>query len=201
MLPDDADFTLHTNKSVLQFSDHTFYQYLNLLLAHLDARMLRDYIILGVYEALVVKTDGGAKDKRKMKVLGDHGRRALHMCLDVHIKSEREDSGSSAKRPADDGNADSSAAILQRFLGLRAADAGQDSISEATSVSELQGRLHAVFPATADGIGQYEGIGNPTAQPQQMASATVWASKRASVCTRIAAVDAEMARCDSAEDR
>ena len=55
--------------------------------------------------------------------------------------------------------------------------------------------------ATADGIGQYEGIGNPTAQPQQMASATVWASKRASVCTRIAAVDAEMARCDSAEDR
>ena len=49
--------------------------------------------------------------------------------------------------------------------------------------------------------GQYEGIGNPTAQPQQMASATVWASKRASVCTRIAAVDAEMARCDSAEDR
>ena len=75
------------------------------------------------------------------------------------------------------------------------------NISEATSVSELQGRLHAVFPATADGIGQYEGIGNPTAQPQQMASATVWASKRASVCTRIAAVDAEMARCDSAEDR
>ena len=75
------------------------------------------------------------------------------------------------------------------------------NISEATSVSELQGRLHAVFPATADGIGQYEGIGNPTAQPQQMASATVWASKRASVCTRVAAVDAEMARCDSAEDR
>ena len=75
------------------------------------------------------------------------------------------------------------------------------NISEATSVSELQGRLHAVFPATADGIGQYEGIGNPTAQPQQMASATVWASKRASVCTRIAAVDAEMAQCDSAEDR
>ena len=48
---------------------------------------------------------------------------------------------------------------------------------------------------------QYEDIGNPTAQPQQMASATVWASKRASVCTRIAAVDAEMARCDSAENR
>ena len=49
--------------------------------------------------------------------------------------------------------------------------------------------------------GQYEGIGNPTAQPQQMASATVWASKRASVCTRIAAVDAEMAWCNSAENR
>ena len=55
--------------------------------------------------------------------------------------------------------------------------------------------------ALARRSGQYEGIGNPTAQPQQMASATVWASKRASVCTRIAAVDAEMARCDSAEDR
>ena len=50
------------------------------------------------------------------------------------------------------------------------------NISEATSVSELQGRLHAVFPATADGIGQYEGIGNPTAQPQQMASAGTRAS-------------------------
>ena len=75
------------------------------------------------------------------------------------------------------------------------------NISEATSVSELQGRLHAVFPATADGIGQYEGIGNPTAQPQQMASATVWASKRASVHTRIAVVDAEMAWCNSAENR
>ena len=137
MLPDDADITLRTDKSAPQFSDHTIYQYLNLLLAHLDARMLKDYIVLGVYEALVVKTDGSAKDKKKMKVLGDHGCRALHMCLDVHIKSEREDSGSSAKRPADDGIAESSAAILQRLLGLRADDASQDSISEATSVSEL----------------------------------------------------------------
>ena len=40
-----------------------------------------------------------------------------------------------------------------------------------------------------------------TDQPQQMASATVWASKRASVHTRIAAVDAEMAWCNSAENR
>ena len=40
-----------------------------------------------------------------------------------------------------------------------------------------------------------------TDQPQQMASATVLVSKRASVCTRIAAVDAEMAWCNSAENR
>ena len=137
MLPDDADFTLRTDKSAPQFSDHTIYQYLNLLLAHLDARMLKDYIILGVYEALVVKTDGGAKDKAKIKVLGDHGRRALHMCLDVQIKSEREDSGSSVKQSAADSDAASSAAILQRLLGLRADEAGQDGISEATSGAEL----------------------------------------------------------------
>ena len=75
------------------------------MVAQLDARMLKDYTILGVYEALVVKTDGGAKDKAKIKVLGDHGHRALHVYLDMHIKSEREDSGSSAKRPAADSDA------------------------------------------------------------------------------------------------
>ena len=62
MLPEDADVSLRTNKSALQFKDNSFYQYLDLVVAHLDARMLADYAILGVWEVLVVKTDGGAKD-------------------------------------------------------------------------------------------------------------------------------------------
>ena len=85
MLPEDADFSLRTDKSAPQFLDNTFYQYLDLVIAHLDAHMLADYAILGMYEVFVVKTEGGAKDKAKIKVLGDHGRRALHMCLDVPI--------------------------------------------------------------------------------------------------------------------
>ena len=124
MLPEDADFSLRTDKSAPRFEDHPFYQYLDLLVAHLDARMLADYAILGVYQALVVRTDGSAKDKAKIKVLGDHRRRALYMCLDVQTKSEREDSGSSVKQPAAGGDAASSAAILQRLLGLLADGAG-----------------------------------------------------------------------------
>ena len=118
MLPDDADLTLRTDKSAPWFEDNPFYQYLDLLVAHLDARVLADYIILGVYEALVVKTDGGAKDKAKIKVLGAHRRCALHMCLNVQIKSEHKDSGSSVKQPAADSDAASPAAIFQHLLGL-----------------------------------------------------------------------------------
>ena len=40
-----------------------------------------------------------------------------------------------------------------------------------------------------------------TDRPQQMASATVLVGEEASVCTRIAAVDAEMARCNGAGDQ
>ena len=133
MLPEDADFSLRTDKSAPRFEDHPFYQYLDLLVAHLDARMLTDYAILGVYEAVVVKTDGGAKDKAKIKVLGAHGRRALHMCLDVQIKSEREDSGGSVKQPAADGDAAASAAMFQRLLGLRADGAGQGGTYQHTA--------------------------------------------------------------------
>ena len=121
-------------------------------------------------------------------------------CSDARPPTMQKTTGGAATSPVKDmlAGLGVAAAIHVKTTGGALA---RRNISEATSVSELQGRLHAVFPATADGIGQYEGIGNPTAQPQQMASATVWASKRASVCTRIAAVDAEMARCDSAEDR
>ena len=129
VLPEDADFSMCTDKSATQFSDSPFNQCLDLMLAHLDARMLADYAILGVYEMLVVKTDGGAKDKAKVKVLSDHGRRALHLYLDVPIKSKHEDNGSSAKRPTADSDAASSATILQRLLGLRVDDAGQDTTS------------------------------------------------------------------------
>ena len=114
MLPEAADFSLRTDRSAPRFEDQPFYQYNDLLIAQLEARMLADCTILGVYEALVVKMDGGAKDKARIKVLGPHGRRALHMYLDVHIKSEREDRGSSAKRPAADGDAASSTDIFQR---------------------------------------------------------------------------------------
>ena len=46
------------------------------------------------------------------------------------------------------------AAIHVKTTGVALA---RRNISEATSVSELQGRLHAVFPATADGIGHSVG--------------------------------------------
>ena len=150
MLPEAADFSLRTDRSAPRFEDQPFYQYNDLLIAQLEARMLADCTILGVYEALVVKMDGGAKDKARIKVLGPHGRRALHMYLNVHIKSEREDRGSSAKRPAADGDAASSTDIFQRFLSFRADGAGKDDTLEAASGAELQGRLRAVFPGEAE---------------------------------------------------
>ena len=79
----------------------------------------------------MVKSDcpGSAKDKAKVKVLGDHRHRALHMFLDVPIKSEHKDSGSSAKRPAAEGEAAPSVALLQCvLLSLRADGAGQGSM-------------------------------------------------------------------------
>ena len=88
MLPDDADFTLHTDKLALQFLDHTFYQYLNLLITHLEARMLKDYTTPSMYKVLVVKTDSGAKDKVRMQVLGGHRCCALHMCLNMHLSAK-----------------------------------------------------------------------------------------------------------------
>ena len=78
MLPEDAGFSLRAD--ITQFLDSLFHQYLDLMVAHLDARILADHAILGVYEmcpARRVKTDGGAKDTAKIKVLGDHGRFAL----------------------------------------------------------------------------------------------------------------------------
>jgi hypothetical protein len=72
------------------------------------------------------------------------------MCLDVQIKSEREDSGSSVKQPAAAGDTVSSAAILQRLLELRADGVGQDGISEAASGAELKSRLHTVFLGEAE---------------------------------------------------
>jgi hypothetical protein len=139
-----------------------------------------------------VKTTGGALARRGCVGFGG--------CSDARPPTMQKTTGGAATSPVKDmlAGLGVAAAIHVKTTG---GALSRRSISEATSVSELQGRLHAVFPATADGIGQYEGIGNPTAQPQQMASATVWASKRASVCTRIAAVDAEMAWCNSAENR
>ena len=147
---------------------------------------------LSVVAAIHVKTTGGVLARRGCVGFGG--------CSDARPPTMQKTTGGAATSPVKDmlAGLGVAAAIHVKTTGGALA---RRNISEATSVSELQGRLHAVFPATADGIGQYEGIGNPTAEPQQMASATVWASKRASVYTRIAAVDAEMAWCNSAENR
>ena len=98
-----------------------------------------------------------------------------------------------------------SAGVYARPPTMQKTTGGAES-SPVTDMLAGLGVVAAIHVKTTGGAlarrsGHYEGIGNPTAQPQQMASATVWASKRASVCTRIAAVDAEMAWCNSAENR
>ena len=42
------------------------------------------------------------------------------------------------------------AAILQRLLGIRVDGVGQEDILETARGAELQGRLHAVFPAEVE---------------------------------------------------
>ena len=194
MLAEDADFTLRTEKSAPQFSDNN--------------RHTRDAMkaMTGARDDAMTGNGGtrDGRDGRRQDMLA-----GLSVVAAVHVKTT---GGVLARRGVlVSAGVCARPPTMQKTTGGAETSPVMDMLAGLCVVAAIHVKMTGGALARRDGAlrlsevgsehGQYEGIGNPTAQPQQMASATVWASKRASVCTRIAAVDAEMARCDSAEDR
>ena len=73
--------------------------------SYLDGRNLAGLSELGVGELLMVQTDGSKQDAKRVRVLDKHCNRALYMRLDVPVKKELENSGSSEQPPKPKHNA------------------------------------------------------------------------------------------------
>ena len=137
MLQITVDFSLKSDSTAPDFkgTSKDWCGYLPKLESHLDGRNLAGLAKLGVGELLMVQTDGRRQDAKCVRVLGEHYKCALYIRLDVPVKKEPENSGSSEKppKPKDDAATSSMMTRLLRFqLDV---DAGQEDSGPA----ELQG--------------------------------------------------------------
>ena len=74
----------------------------------------------------MVQTDGSKQDVKRVRELGEHCKRALYMRLNVPVKQEPENSGSSEKPPKPKDDAATSS-IMTRLLGFQLdVDVGQE---------------------------------------------------------------------------
>ena len=101
MLQDTVDFSLKSDSTAPDFqgTSKDWRDYWTRLESHLNWRGLADLARLGIGELLMVQTDGSKQEAKRVRVLGDHCKRALYMRLNVSVKKEPENSGSSAKQP------------------------------------------------------------------------------------------------------
>ena len=89
-----------------------------------------------------------------MRVLSKHYKHALYMCLNVPVKKEPGNSGSSEKPPKPKDDAATSL-IMMRLLGFQLdpdmghEDSGLAELQGMSELAELQGRMHAVYPGEA----------------------------------------------------
>ena len=102
MLKITVDFSLKSDSTAPTFkgtSKDWREQFLPALESHLEGRNLDDLVKLGVGEMLMVQTDGSTQEAKRVRKLGDHGKRALCVLLDVPVKTEPGSRGSSEKQP------------------------------------------------------------------------------------------------------
>ena len=118
-----SDSTAPTFKGTSKdWRDH----YLSKLESHFEGRNLAGLAKLAITRMLVVQTDGSKQEAKRVRVLGDHCKRALYMYLDVPVKTKLESRGSTEKQPQKKDDAATSS-ILTRLLGFQLlVDVGQE---------------------------------------------------------------------------